>query len=130
MKWLAAIIVVSAIALAGVFYVRDNMRRQQEHDRSVALTSALSEIRAAIRKFHSENGRYPSTLEELVPNYVRRVPADPITNAANWRTTTEETVTPSDDFSTAPAPKAQSVIIDVHSSAPGTDANGRAYSDY
>ncbi len=31
----------------------------------------------AIRRFRDENGRYPTTLAELVPQYLKKVPADP-----------------------------------------------------
>ncbi|HUP62607.1 MAG TPA: hypothetical protein VNA69_19550 [Thermoanaerobaculia bacterium] len=144
MKWLAASVVLVALAIGGAFVYRENMRREQERQRAEALATSLTEMRAAITKYHSDTGRYPSTLQQLVPNYLRRVPVDPITNAQNWRYTTEETVTPSEDFipersgglqpaeddRLKPVATSRSVIIDVHSSAPGADPNGRAWSDY
>ena len=61
---------------------------------------------------------------------VKSIPADPVAQSSDWRVTTEETVQPSSDFQTTTAPVAPSVIIDVHSSAPGADRNGVLYSNY
>lgn len=101
-------------------------RQQQEpvrHD--AAVKQAVTRMRAAIASFRREQGRYPHTLEELVPKYLSAVPVDPATGSAkSWRLTTEETVQPSTDFTTATVSKAESVVIDVHSGA------GKPYSEY
>lgn len=100
--------------------------KQQEpvrHDAAVKQT--LARMRAAISSFQREQGRYPRTLEELVPKYLPAVPVDPATGSAkSWRLTTEETVQPSADFTTATMSQAESVIVDVHSGA------GKPYSEY
>ena len=99
---------------------------------AAAVTKAhLVQMRTALAKYKAETGQYPRALEELVPNYIPRIPTDPLTNAADWRFTTEETVQPSADFqtTTSEAPPAP-VIIDVHSSAPGTDRSGVPYANY
>jgi hypothetical protein len=97
-----------------------------KRDPTAALKQTLATMRGAIAAFRKDNGRYPRTLNELVPKYLPRIPADPATgSAATWRLVTEETVQPSSDFttnsSTAPS---DSVIIDVRSGA------GAAYSNY
>ncbi len=93
------------------------------HDDAVKQT--LARMRAAIAAFHREEGRYPRTLEELVPKYLPSVPVDPATGSAKtWRLATEETVQPSADFSTATTSQTDSVIIDVRSGA------GAPYSEY
>jgi general secretion pathway protein G len=130
MKWAAALLVVLALAAGGFLVYRDREQREAERLRAEALARTVTELRAAIAKHHADTGRYPATLQELVPQYLPKVPADPITGSANWRFTTEETVTPSEDFTAAAAPRPQPVITDVHSAAPGADANGRAWSDY
>jgi hypothetical protein len=61
---------------------------------------------------------------------LRRIPADPITNSLTWKVTTEETVRPSEDFTTAGTATSETVIIDVRSGAPGVDSKGTRYSDY
>ena len=70
-------------------------------------------MRIAIDNFFADKRRYPATLDELVPNYLRRIPTDPITNE-----TTSWIVEPS-------GPE----VTDVHSGAPGKTCNGVSYSD-
>jgi general secretion pathway protein G len=92
-----------------------------------ALKDNLFQMRKAIENFHQDHQRYPYSLEELVPRYILRIPADPITKSAStWQVITEETVQPNADFTTsttgtaAPRPG----IIDVRSGA------GAPYSNY
>ncbi len=117
------IIIVVAIVLAGAFtawQVKKNMEEAREQAKINALHDALKEMRGAIAKFREERGRYPHSLIELIPVYLRRIPVDPMTGAADtWRLTTEETVQPSEDFRDEAAEKSQTFVIDVHSSAPG-----------
>lgn len=90
------------------------------------LKQELANMRDAIRRFRADNSRYPHSLEELVPKYLPSIPVDPMTGSATtWRTTTEENVTPSTDFSGAtPVETARPVIVDVQSGA------GAPYSNY
>jgi type II secretory pathway pseudopilin PulG len=91
-----------------------------------ALRQELASIRDAIRRFRADSGRYPHTLEELVPKYLPAIPADPLTGSAKtWQLTTEETVEPNSDFTgNETAAKPRAVIIDVQSGA------GAPYSNY
>ena len=122
-RWV--IVAVVLVLAAGGLYLqqRARMERAAKEAREAALRSTLSAMRTAIANFREDHGRHPHSLEELVPRYIRRIPPDPITQQTNWRLTTEETVQPSDDFSSSSAPKSESVILDVHSTAPG-------YGDY
>lgn len=96
-----------------------------------AMRDALGQLRQSLAKFQNDNGRYPHTLDELVPRYLPKIPADPVTGSATtWRLTMEETVRPSSDFSTAPAAPSPAQIVAVHSGAPGTDSAGKRWSDY
>jgi hypothetical protein len=104
---------------------------KDHEDEAAAWTKRyLAEMRAGIARYKADHGRYPSTLDELAPRYVRSIPRDPLTHAADWRVTTEETVQPSADFQTTTIAPATSVVIDVHSSAPGADRNGVPYANY
>lgn len=95
------------------------------------MRDTLAQMRGALAKFKDDNGRHPHSLDELVPRYLPRVPADPVTGSATtWRLTTEESVQPSSDFSTSTAAVAKPQIIAVHSGAPGTDSSGKRWSDY
>ena len=45
----------------------------------------VATIRDAIDKFVGDQGKYPETLDELVvKRYLRQVPVDPVSEAANW----------------------------------------------
>jgi general secretion pathway protein G len=104
--------------------------RDHEAEAAAVTRQHLVKMRAAIARYKAETGQYPSTLEELVPKYLRRIPTDPLTQAADWRVTTEETVQPNIDFQNTTAPAPTSVVIDVHSSAPGADRTGVPYANY
>jgi type II secretory pathway pseudopilin PulG len=95
-----------------------------KRDHSVALKQTLATMRGAIAAYRKDNGRYPRTLQELVPKYLPRIPVDPATGTATtWRLITEESVQPSSDFTTGTSAAAEPVIIDVRSggSAPYSD---------
>lgn len=105
----------------------------ERHDtaRDVALKQAVTEMRSAIARFRRGEGRFPHSLQELVPRYLRQIPTDPFTHSnTTWRVTTEESVQPSSDFQTATVATPPSVIVDVHSTATGADLNGVLYSNY
>ncbi|MDQ3282565.1 MAG: type II secretion system protein G [Acidobacteriota bacterium] len=93
--------------------------KQAEVRHDVDVKQQLATMRAAIERFHKDNGRYPHTLSELVPKYLRAIPVDPVTGSAStWRVTTEETVTPNVDFTSRESAKPESVVIDVRSGGP------------
>jgi general secretion pathway protein G len=125
-------IVIGVVILLGAAYGTLTIRQEKHAHfaRATALKDNLSLMRKAIEDFHAKEGRYPRSLEELVPNYLRKIPRDPVTNDTEWRLITEQTVQPGNDFSTAPPAKTETYIIDVHSSASGKDANGTPFADY
>lgn len=104
-------------------------REKYDAARDATLQQTLSGMRAAIAKYRADRGHYPPSLEALVPQYLATVPADPFTRKADWRLTTEESVTPSADFTTGTS-ASSSVVVDVHSAAPGADRNGKPYASY
>lgn len=82
------------------------------------LRETLATMRGAIKAFHAANGRYPHSLDELVPTHLPAIPTDPLTgSAATWVTTTEETVETNTDFTGTAPSGPRSVIIDVRSGA-------------
>ena len=105
-------------------------REEYDAERDATLKSNLTQMRQAIASFRKDHGRHPHSLDELVPNYLRRIPADPITGANTWRPVTEDTVQVSSDFTTVTAAATRPVVIDVQSTAPGADRNGVLYSNY
>lgn len=69
----------------------------------------LALMREAIDKFYGDNGRYPDALEDLVDKrYLRAIPIDPITEAADW-----VTVAPTDS-------KQGGRVYDVQSAKPAS----------
>lgn len=98
--------------------------------RDAALKASLAHMRTALARYKADTGHDPARLEDLVPKYLASIPPDPFTNKTDWRLETEDTVTPSSDFTTATTGTASSVIVDVHSAAPGADRNGVLYANY
>lgn len=105
-------------------------REKYDAQRDATLKNNLTQMRQAIASFRQDNGRHPYSLDELVPKYLRGIPADPITGSRTWRPVVEDTVQVSSDFTTSTAATPQSVVIDVQSAAPGADASGVLYSNY
>jgi general secretion pathway protein G len=118
------------VVLAGLGYAAYRMQtarvaQDRQAEREAALRGQLATMRAAIKRFREEKKRPPHSLDELTPNYLRRIPTDPMTESfTTWRLTTEETVQPNADFTTSTAPKADTYVLDVHSGA------GAPYSDW
>jgi len=105
-------------------------REKVDVERDTTLRQHLATIRAAIARYRTDTGEHPPSLAALVPRYLPAVPVDPITGQKNWRLTTEETVTPSADFTTASDAAPKVAVVDVHSASAGTDRDGVAYADY
>ena len=104
---------------------------RHEAEREAVLRSELASMRSAIQRYRANEGRYPRSLEALVPKYLRTIPADPITKSAGtWRVETEESIVPSDDFTKVTTPKSDVVIVNVRSGAPGQDSAGLSFSEY
>ncbi len=66
------------LAVPRYFSVLDNGRLNVQRQN-------VATIRDAIDKFFGDQGKYPESLDELVAKrYLRHVPLDPLTEAANW----------------------------------------------
>jgi len=94
--------------------------RSVDDAREAALKSSLAQMREAIDQFHADRGAYPQALSDLVEkNYLRAIPADPITESAQtWQL--------------VPLPGTEDVgaIYDVRSGAPGESRLGEAYANW
>ena len=132
---LELIVVVTIIGiLASVAIV--NVRYAQRKAREAALRDNLFQMRKAIDNYYADKQKFPATLEELVPNYIRAIPRDPITQQADWEVIMEDPMSQTGDngefFSSETDPEAMSQpgVHDVKSSAEGTtlDTN-EAYSE-
>lgn len=81
------LVVLAAIALL-LSIAAPRYMRHVDSAREVASRESLHQMRLAIDRFYTDQGRYPQTLGELVERrYLRSVPVDPMTERADtWRT--------------------------------------------
>jgi general secretion pathway protein G len=86
-----------------------------EHARQQALAENLRATREAIGHFYEDQRRFPDSLQELVDRrYLRALPVDPVLDSDHaWRLD-------------PPEPPAAGSVADLHSTAPGTTADGRS----
>jgi general secretion pathway protein G len=91
--------------------------------REATLKQDLFLFRDVIDQFYSDKGRYPASLDELKEQgYLRRIPNDPMTGAADW-----EVVMAEPD---ADNPTDQPGIYDVHSASTATSLSGGPYNEW
>jgi general secretion pathway protein G len=91
--------------------------------REATLAEDLFLFRDLIDQFYADKGRYPSSLDELKEQgYLRKVPADPITGAADWEVVFAE---PDPDD-----PTAQAGVYDVKSASTATSLKGTPYNEW
>jgi general secretion pathway protein G len=75
-----------------------------------AIRADLYEMRTAIDAFCHDEKRYPRSLEELVPSYLRKIPVDPSTKSTDWKTVMKE-----------------GGVVDVRSRGRGSTCDGMPY---
>jgi general secretion pathway protein G len=98
--------------------------------REAALKEDLYQLRSVIDQFHADRDRYPASLDELVSmGYLRQVPIDPVTRAADWVTETPEVTGDETERESEEAGGGQG-IIDVHSASDQAALDGTRYSDW
>ena len=87
--------------------------------KETVLKENLVLMRDALDKFYGDNGRYPDAIEDLVnKKYLRRIPADPITESA-----TTWVVVPPEDTQ-------KGGVYDVKSGATERARDGSAYNEW
>jgi general secretion pathway protein G len=110
---LAIVGTLLTIAVPSYFASLDNAKE-------TALKQSLSVMRTAIDHYKGDLGKYPDSLQTLVEaKYLRSLPADPITGAADQWT-----------VETAADPGQPSGVKDVHSTAPGNAKDGTPYASW
>lgn len=109
---MAIIALLLSIAVPRYFHSVDRAKE-------AVLKKDLAEMREAIDKYNGDRDGFPDRLDDLVDKkYLRRIPADPITDSAQtWVTV-------------APQGAAKGAVADVRSGAPGTAMDGTAYGDW
>mgnify|MGYP001568697449 CR=1 FL=1 len=91
--------------------------------KEAVLKEDLFRFRDLIDQYYADKGHYPETLETLVQDgYLRQLPVDPITNAADWEVVPVE---PSAD-----APDEPAGVFDVKSASTGMSMSGTPYNEW
>lgn len=76
------LVVVTIVGiLAGLAMV--NVRNAQIKAKEEVLRGNLHQLRTAIDNYYADKQAYPPSLQDLVPNYVRKIPPDPITESSD-----------------------------------------------
>lgn len=120
---LVVMTIIGILAAIAVPALRDSPKRAKE----ATLRADLFTFRSVIDQYKGDKGNYPPDLETLIKDgYIRKIPLDPMTKAADWVLAFEEEASESDD----PNVEAVPGIIDVHSASKGLALDGTPYSEW
>ena len=116
---LVVLALISILATIGMAQYQRGVAYAQE----AVLKEDLFLLRDALDQYYADKGQYPGSLDALVAEgYIRRVPVDPITNAADWQIIFSE---PDPNN-----PTAIPGVMDVRSASERTSLNGERYADW
>lgn len=91
--------------------------------KQAVLKEDLYRLRDAIDQYQADKGKYPASLEALVEDgYIRKLPVDPMTRAADWEGVPAEP----DPANPADTPG----VYDVHSSSKEVSLAGTPYNEW
>lgn len=117
MELLIVMVIIAILASVAIPKYIQHLSRAKE----VALQKDLWTMRQAIDFYWQDKEKPPSSLQDLVSaKYLREIPKDPLCGECAWTEVPAE----SDDQNSVGG------IGDVKSTAPGEDANGKAFSTY
>jgi general secretion pathway protein G len=131
LELIVVVTIIGILAAAAMVSVRYSVRKAKE----AALRDNLATMRKAIDSYYADKQKYPSSLEDLVPNYIRRIPKDPLTDQTDWELVMDDplssTGTDGEFMSSETDPEAMSQpgVQDVKSTAVGTTLDNVPYSD-
>ena len=122
---------MSALAQAGEGFAVFGLRvtaalgGASRHAKEAALKHDLRVMRELIQQYKVDKKKYPESIKGLVEeNYLREIPADPITgNHDSWLEVHHECTDPDD-------PNCDPGVVDVKSGAPGNDVDGAPFAEY
>ncbi|HEY6548385.1 MAG TPA: type II secretion system protein [Vicinamibacteria bacterium] len=91
--------------------------------REATLRENLFRFRDLIDQYQADKGKYPASLETLVQEgYLRKIPEDPMTRAADWEAVFEET--------NPDKPGDTPGVFDVKSASTEVSMNGTPYNEW
>ena len=106
---LIELLIVISIILILVGIAAGSYQRTLVRSRETVLKQDLVEMRKAIDNYTMDKQAAPQSLDDLVPDYLRILPEDPITHAKDWVPDVESVVLSPD--------QAGSGITNVHSAS-------------
>src|SRR5215468_8746604 len=106
---LIELLIVISIILILVGMAATNYRRTVIRANETVLKQDLVEMRKAIDNYTLDKQAAPQSLDELVPDYLRSIPKDPITLTTDWVPDVESVVLTPDQAGTG--------ITNVHSAS-------------
>lgn len=117
---LIVMVIISILAGVGLYMYNNSITSARE----AVLRKDLSELREAIDRYYADKNKWPASLEALVSEkYIRALPEDPMTKAADWQTTAGE---PDPSNSSA-----EPGISDVHSASDqASPLDGTRYAEW
>ena len=81
---LIVMVIITILAGIGLAIYNNSVIRAKE----AVLKEDLFQMREAIDQYYADKNKWPPTLDALVTDkYIRKIPEDPITGTADWRTT-------------------------------------------
>jgi len=105
------LMIVITIILILIGMAAQRYEKSVQHAREATMKQDLWVMRQAIDNFTLDKQAAPQSLEDLVQaGYLRKVPADPMTGAADWVPQYDSVVLSPDQTSTG--------MVDVHSNSP------------
>ncbi len=116
---------ITVVAIVGILsaIALPNYRVAIVQAKEAVLREDLFRFRDTIDQYYADKGKYPESLEVLVSDgYLRNIPADPMTQAADWE------VVPADPDPNYPAEEPG--IYDVKSRSQASSLAGTPYSEW
>jgi len=116
---------IAVVAMIGILVsiALPNYKTAIMQSREAVLKEDLFRFRDVIEQYYADKGKYPASLEALVEEgYLRKLPADPMTGAADWEIVFSE-VNP-DNPSEIPG------VYDVKSASTTLSQGGTPYNEW
>jgi general secretion pathway protein G len=119
---LLELMIVLAIMGILITIAQPNLKHAITRARESVLREDLFQVRDALDQYYADNGKYPAQLADLINEsdkartYLREIPKDPFTGAADWVTVSLE----GEDGG----------VFDVHSASPLVATDGTAYNSW
>ncbi len=120
---LIELMIVMALMLILVSIAVPAYNRAIVSAREAVLRQNLFQLRSLISQYTLDKQKAPQSLEDLISaGYLKQIPKDPFTNAADWTVDQEDTLMSVDQQDPG--------ISDVHSASTATGTDGTAYSSW